>query len=425
MKPAYVRRSTCRVCPGLLIDVLDLGEHYLSGFHDPGADKGPKVPLVLTRCEKCGLVQLRDTTDPDLLFRDRYWYRSDVNETMKQALADIAHEAEEIVDLQPGETVLDIGANVGTLLLSYSRPNIKRVAFEPASNLSGILEDLYERDFLSNAFYGYFSANTYLRLGECDPARVVTAIAMVYDLDRPLSFLHQVKRVLAPDGLFIVQMSYLGAMFDNGGYDVICHEHLETWSSNCFANALEDTGLRCAAIRYNDVNGGSARYYITHAEAADPDFSMISAGVEGHETWIDPRDPNASVLADFANNARQNRDDLLKILYDLKRNGKSVFALAASTKFNTVLQYCGIGPDLITAIADRDPRKHGKVTPTNIPIISEERARSEEPDVMVLGAWQFKDMLIEREADYLKSGGAFLVPFPTPHFVTWADRGED
>lgn len=433
--PVYVRRTTCRVCDGNLIDVLDLGEHYLSGFHDPGADKGPKVPLVLTRCEQCGLAQLRDTTDPDLLFRSNYWYRSDINEKMQQALAEIAQEAETIVDLQPGQSVLDIGANTGTLLLGYTRPGVYKTACEPALNLKPTLSTLIGKG-IDAGFYRYFTAEMFDDTPEFKadymPFRVVTAVAMMYDLESPLTVLRDVKKVLAPDGLFVVQMAYLGAMVNNGGYDTICHEHLENWSTSTFREAVRSVGLDFDSWTYNSVNGGSVRYYITHAEmgADHPVQKLIPERSDCYEsneespqngygdTWpIGDTKFGLGPLGKFAKQAEQNRLALLGALYDLKRQDKLVMALASSTKFNTVLQYCGIGPELITAIADRDPRKHGKVTPTNIPIISEEQARKDNPDVFVLGAWQFKDMLMEREAEYLKNGGRFLVPFPTPHFV--------
>ncbi len=433
----YTRRNTCRVCDATLAEVLDLGEHYLSGFHDPGADKGPRVPLVLTRCMSCGLVQLRDTTNPDLLFLEQYWYRSDVNESMRQALADIAHEAETITDLQPGDCVLDIGANVGTLLLSYTRPGIRKIACEPAQNLRQGLHELWEARKIDGVLPFFFQvANPDVTQNALNPDisyRIITAIAMMYDVDTPMSFLRDVKKVLAPDGLFIVQMSYLGAMIHNGGYDVICHEHLETWSTSTFREAVREVGLDFDSWTYNSVNGGSVRYYITHADlpADHPVYQRIPERSADHEfneegcrdwmenTWAIGH-PKYCIrpLEKFAESAAQNRLALLGALYDLKRQGKTVYALAASTKFNTVLQYCDIGPDLIQAIAERDPRKHGKVTPTDIPIISEEQARACNPDVFVLGAWQFKDMLIEREAEYLRNQAhKFLVPFPTPHFV--------
>jgi SAM-dependent methyltransferase len=420
----YVTRTTCRVCDGLLIPVVDLGEHHLSGFHKIGEDKGPKVPMVLTYCDRCDLVQLRDTTNPDLMFADTYWYRSGINETMRAALADIAHEAEEIADLQPRDAVLDIGANDGTLLLSYTRPDIVKVACEPANNLLPILWRLEKEGKIDVIFSTYFSAPK----NPLPIYKAVTAVACVYDLDEPLTFLKDVKKVLAPDGIFIVQMSYLDAMLATSAYDVICHEHLENWSTRTFEFAVMQAGLVINHVSYNKTNGGSARYYIHHSmvEAPQDLVSRVSNFVldkYGDALTLDQNEPDGPIekaLDRFRRQTIRNQYVLLAELNRLKYEGKKVYALGASTKFNTVLQYCGIGPDLITAIADRDPRKHGLVTPTDIPIVSEEDARAAHPDVFVLGAWQFKDMLMEREAAFLKRGGEFLVPFPYPHF----ERGE-
>src|SRR5512143_5097 len=221
-----ITRITCRVCDGSLEPVLDLGEHYVSDFISPGDPDGTKAPLELVICRRCRLLQLKHTVPGETMYRN-YWYRSGTNQTMRNALADIANMAETLIHLREGDSVVDIGCNDGTLLASYKTGGIRKIGFDPAENLA-----VFSRKIADKLLVGYFEADAFRSdadLRRCRP-KIVTSIAMFYDLENPNKFVSDIKSVMDPEGLWIVQMSYLPLMLKTNEFGNICHEHLEYYS---------------------------------------------------------------------------------------------------------------------------------------------------------------------------------------------------
>jgi len=256
-------RMTCRVCNGSLESVLSLGEHYVSNFLYPGESDGIKAPLDLVLCHRCWLLQLRHTVPAEALYRN-YWYRSGTNQTMRVALGDIANKAEALSHLQAGDSVLDIGCNDGTLLAAYTTKSISRVGFDPAENLAYL-----SRQVADHVVVGFFEAEVFQR----DPKligyrpKIVTSIAMFYDLEAPQRFVADVKAVMHPDGLWVVQMSYLPLMLKQHEVGNVCHEHLEYYSLQSFEYLVNLYDLEIVDVELNDVNGGSFRAYIRNRSA--------------------------------------------------------------------------------------------------------------------------------------------------------------
>lgn len=412
-------RTTCRVCEGNFKQIISLGEHYVSDFPDPGEPDGVKAPLELVLCEKCRLLQLKHTVPAEAMYQN-YWYRSGTNRTMCEALADIANTSEELMHVQEGDAVLDIGCNDGTLLKAYKCDGLFKIGFDPARNLAK-----YSSSVADKLIVDFFTDDIYLAnedLKEIKP-KIVTSIAMFYDLEDPCKFVKSVKEVMHPEGVWIIQLSYLPLMLKTNEVGNICHEHLEYYSLYSLEYLLHLYDLEVVDLELNDINGGSIRVYIRNINAANDAFgdttyrNLASLRVEAfrhNESEMGLDDPQCYL--EFADRVERIKDDVVRYLQEQVQKGKTVYVYGASTKGNTLLQYFGLNNTLITAAAERNPEKWGKVTVgTHIPIISEEDARASNPDYFLVLPWHFIEEFMIREKDYLNAGGRFIVPMP--HFT--------
>jgi SAM-dependent methyltransferase len=385
-------RTTCRASGGPLVDLLDLGPMHLSGFIRPGDPEPPSVPLTLAVNETSGLVQLRHTVDPDRMFRT-YWYRSGINEQMRNHLAGIVADIRHRVELKRGDGVLDIGCNDGTMLREYPE-GILTVGVDPSNaNPTGI--SLWVQD--------YFSA----RLFAPRSFKVVTSIACLYDMDDPVAFASDVATVMRPDGLWVTEQHYLPAMLETNGFDAICHEHLLYLSLYSLEYIVSQVGLVVVDVTTNNSNGGSFRAYI--ARQGEPSERVLAMR-EAEKTTLN--------FDRFRQNINLNKGRTIGMLRAANVTGKTVAGLGASTKFNTILQAYGIGPELLPWISERMPDKWGLVTAgTGIPIISEAESERLQPDYYLVGPYHLIDALVAREQAFVQRGGRFIVPMPEPHLV--------
>src|ERR1700722_3500749 len=413
--PGVIVRTSCRSCASAdLISVMDFGNLYVSNFPDvPESSLCPRVPLELLLCAGCGLVQLRHTTPPEWLYR-RYWYKSGVSATMRAALADVTSNAARFTSLEPGDNVLDIGCNDGTLLRSYSVEGIRRTGFEPAENL--MPEASVGTDRIVNDF---FSARPVLG----DRFRVITSIAMFYDLEDPNAFVSDIASVLAEEGVWIIEMHYLPQVLARNAFDAICHEHLEYYSLNALEPLLERHGLVVADAETNDVNGGSLRVYVVHRDSPAASIPARRARVEA----LRARERSVNLLqprtySEFYDRIHRIGERLCRYVGSERDRNRQVSVYGASTKGNTLLQVFGLDRRLMRSEAERNPEKWGKFTVgTWIPIVSEAEARAHADDFLVL-PWHFLNEIQARERDFLQRGGKLIVPLPPPYFIDGAGR---
>lgn len=372
------------------------------------------IPLELCRCDPgldevaCGLVQLRHTVSPDLMY-SAYGYRSGINQTMTEHLGGIARALEDRVALAAGDLVVDIGANDGTLLLQYRTKRVDYVGYEP-SNIRP-LEPTPTIQFI----YSYFTASALKHAFGDRKAKIVTSIAMFYDLDDPNTFVADVAEILAPDGLWTLELSYLPSMLANNSFDTICHEHLEYYHLGTIEALLHRHDLVVADAELNGANGGSIRVTICHRGSR---FSEHTAGVRARVYGIRKHEFELRLDTDvpyerFRTASEKIQADLPALLLHLVSQGKKVYGYGASTKGNVILQYCGLTPNHLIAIADRNPAKWGSTTVgSQIPIISEDEMRKANPDYLLVLPWHFMEEFQRREAEFLARGGRFIVPIP-------------
>jgi SAM-dependent methyltransferase len=349
-----------------------------------------------------------------------YWYRSGTNQTMRNALADISSAAAKLVHLKEGDSVLDIGCNDGTLLGSYTVPGIYKIGFDPAQNLAAL-----SREQANKVLVGFFDADRYLADPELRSRRpkVVTSIAMFYDLEEPRKFVADIRRIMHPDGVWIVQMSYLPLMLKQNDFGNICHEHLEYYSLQSLEYLLQLHDFSVVDAELNDVNGGSIRVFVRNRTADQNAFGDEEYRKQAADRVSRLRESEANLGLDgptpyleFAARVEGIKRQVFEFVKDQVEQKKKVFVYGASTKGNTMLQYFGLDNSVIDAAAERNPEKWGKVTVgTHIPIISEAEARAAKPDYFLVLPWHFIEEFRLRERDYLSSTGKFIVPLP--HFV--------
>jgi len=408
--------TSCRVCGGSIDPILSLGDQYVSTFLSPEQPNGPKAPLKLVLCRQCRLLQLQHTVPGDMMYQN-YWYRSGTNRTMRDALADISGAAARLVRLNEGDSVLDIGCNDGTLLASYAVPGIYKIGFDTAQNLAE-----FSRKIADKVLVGFFDADRYFAEPELTKhsPKVVTSIAMFYDLDDPNKFVSDIKKIMHPEGVWIVQMSYLPLMLKQNDFGNICHEHLEYYSLQALEYLLDLHGFLVVDAQLNDVNAGSIRAYIRNRGAQQNVFGDDGYRNQAADRLSRLRESEAELGLDtatpylqFAERVQRIKHKVSGFVKDEVKRKKKVFVYGASTKGNTMLQYFDLDHSVIDAAAERNPDKWGKVTVgTRIPIISEAAARAANPDYFLVLPWHFIEEFKAREHAYLSSTGKFIVPLP-------------
>ena len=396
-------RTTCRVCESPLIPILDLGVQRLTGWTKTPDEPGPEGPLSLVRCtnKPCSLVQLEHTMDADLMWRDAdYGYRSSLNPIMIDALANLVKSSRRKVDLVDDDIVVDIGSNDGTLLRNYP-PNITTVGYEPVKKL-----EKKGAEGIDCLISDYFSAQDYPFLQK---AKAITAVAMFYDLEDPNQFVEDVYEVLDDDGVFVIQLNYLPIILLQNDFLCVCHEHLEYYTIQSIEYLLNLHGLYAFDAEINEINGGSLRLYVAKGTKRSESFMLYVLRKWEERLLLDTDEP----YKEFVNNVMEIREDLIDIVHDANSEGKKVFGYASSTKGNVLLQFCGFGPDDIQSVSEKNPDKWGRYCAgSGIPVISEDEARSRNPDYFLVLAWAFMDEFRRREKNWHNSGGQFILPVP-------------
>lgn len=410
---AYHAITRCRVGGSDdLISVLNLGNQALTGVFPQTADtQVTEGPLELVWSPSSCLLQLRHSYEPTEMYGDNYGYRSGLNQSMVDHLTQKVRYLERMVALRPGDAVLDIGSNDATTLKAYSKDGLRRIGIDPTGQkfFSYYPEDVkLVPDFFSAA--AFRSASTV-------PAKIVTSIAMFYDLESPVAFAREVESILADDGIWHFEQSYMPSMLRMNSYDTICHEHIEYYSLAVVKRVLDAAGFRVIDVVMNNVNGGS--FAVTAAKASNGTLKSNQAVID----WLLEQEERMGLSTprpyrEFEERVFRHREDLSRLIRTLVADGKRVLGYGASTKGNVVLQFCGFTSAEIPAIAEVNPEKFGRVTPgTHIQIISEADARAMKPDYFLVLPWHFKEGILRRERDYLADGGKFIFPFPEIEIV--------
>ena len=408
----YTAIERCRVGGGsTLINVLDLGEQALTGVFPKSVDTPvTKGPLRLVWCPESGLLQLAHSYDLGEMYGENYGYRSGLNASMVRHLTQKVHHLERYAGLGAGDAVLDIGSNDCTSLKAYSTPSLHRTGIDP----TGAKFRQYYPDDVA-LIPDFFSAAAY-RQGGGQPAKIITSIAMFYDLEDPIAFAREIEQVLAPGGIWHFEQSYMPSMLRMTSYDTVCHEHLEYYSLGVINRVLDAAGMRAVDVKMNAVNGGSFAVTAVRKSDARRSPDAVLDWLLGQEDRMSLDTPRP--YREFEDRVYRHRADLMRLLKTLAADNKLVAGYGASTKGNVVLQFCGVTPAELPVIAEVNPEKFGSFTPgTNIPILSEAEVKAMRPDYYLVLPWHFKEGIVQREAEFLANGGRMIFPFPEIEIV--------
>lgn len=399
--------NTCRICKSeSLTDVIDLGNQIItSRWPKYGDYSTPSTPVCLCLCNECGLVQLKETTNSSELYEYEYGYRSGISNTMRTHLLEYQREIVSKVDLKHGDIILDIGSNDSTMLQYYSN-DYKRIGCDPTGSqfkqYYGTV-DLIPTYFTYDNFTGIYGTET-----KC---KIVSSISMFYDLPDPVQFAKDIHAILADDGLWTCEQSYLLTMLRRNSIDTICHEHLEYYALSQVKRIADMAGFKIVDVSFNECNGGSFRVYFAKMNSSKYDECTDKIKVilqDEAEYGI----MNKGTYAAFMERVDKEVTKLRDFISWVNADGKKVYIYGASTKGNCLLQYANITEREIPYAVERNPSKYGKMTSTGIPIISEEEMRAAQPAYLLVLPWHFKDEIIQRESAYLNNGGQLIFPFP-------------
>lgn len=410
MKKAYRVIDRCRICGNdRLAPVLSLGRQALTGVFPRSVKEAvPSGPVDLIRCEEapgreaCGLVQLRQSYDKKEMYGAGYGYRSGLNRSMADHLRRKARTIAGLVPLSAGDLVVDIGSNDGTLLNSYGRKDVLLVGVDPSGGK-------FRKNYVPpmRLIVDFFSDDLFLKKFSGRKAKIVTSIAMFYDLEAPLDFMRQIEKILDDHGVWVLEQSYLPAMLRSTSYDTICHEHLEYYGLRQIDWMARRAGLKIIRVEENDVNGGSFSVMLAKEAAA-----YKTAGV-GEWLKRERKLSGPEPYERFRERIEKHRYGLLRFLAKARNRGEAILGYGASTKGNVILQYCGLTPRDIPCIGEVNSDKFGSFTPgTRIPIVPESSVKAARPDYLLVLPWHFRDFIVKKEAAYIRAGGRFLFPLP-------------
>lgn len=410
---AYTPVERCRICGGTqLVQVLDLGEQMLTGVFPRSRDARVTTgPLRLVKCMAeggCGLLQLAHSYDLGEMYGDNYGYRSGLNPSMVRHLHARVARVLDMVALREGDLVVDVGANDGTTLGAYPESiGADLLGIDP----TGAKFRQHYKPHV-DLCADFFTAGTLRKARPGKRVRVLTSFSMFYDLESPMAFMRDVHDVLADDGVWVFEQSYMPAMLDALSYDTVCHEHLEYYALGQVKWMADRVGFTIVDVGFNDVNGGS--FVVTAAKSASavpesPEVARILAGERAR--GLDTLAP----FEDFARRTAQSREGLRAFIGRAKADGRSIAALGASTKGNVLLQYCGITTDDIAEVGEVNPDKFGALTPgTFLPIRAESEVLAHDHDYHLVLPWHFRRHFLANPA---YAGRALVFPLPALQVV--------
>ncbi len=404
--------KSCRNCKNSkFFYLISLGKMSFTGkFSKSFYCNIPKAYLNLVMCKKCKLVQLDSNFNPRYLYGKDYGYRSGINETMVEHLKKTVKKSSNLVKLQANDLVLDIASNDATLLNFYEK-NIITVGVDPLINK---YKNYYTK--ISYKISNFFKISDIKNLNLKKKFKIITSLSVFYDLKNINKFIRGVKGYLDEEGVFVLEHADLFSIIKNNLFDTICHEHLEYYSSKVIIDMMDFNGLKVFDHEFNNINGGSSRYYICHRKAKYKTKEKKINKLLSKESKIGLH--STKVFKIFFANILNEKDKLKKMIKKIINKKFIIHGYGASTKGNVLLQFYEINNKDINYIADRNPLKYNLFTPgTKIKIISENYSRKLKPDYYLVLPWHFKKEILIREKKIREKGTKLIFPLPKMHVI--------
>lgn len=404
----------CRMCHSdQLFQYLDLG-------FTPPADaflrkeqlREPEVhyPLEVAACQQCSLSQLTYVVSPEILYRHDYPYEASLTQTGRRHWSEFAATTSERFQLGAPDLVVDVGSNVGALLKCFREQGTRILGVDPASNIAR----LAERDGVET-LCEFFNQDVARRIRDTHgPASLVTATNVFAHVDDLVDFVLGIESLLTEHGVFIFEAPYFSNLVQGLQYDTIYHEHLSYLSLAPLVRFFERFNLQIFDVQQRDIHGGSFRVHVAR-QGQQPVtaevFRMLAQ--ESSQELSSP-----AALTRFGQTVQEHRRQLQDLLYDLKRQGRSIAAVSAPAKGMTLLNYCRLGPETLDFATEKSTLKIGRFTPgTHIPVLADAELLARQPDYALLLAWNFAEEIMRNLSEYRQRGGRFIIPIPAPRIV--------
>lgn len=405
----YKQINKCRICGNSYLErVLNLGEQMLTWVFPK--KKGSRItvgPLRLVKCmggnEVCGLLQLEHSYNLQEMYGENYGYRSGLNTSMIMHLHSKVKRILKKIKLQNGDLVIDIGSNDSTTLQAYPRKGPILVGIDP----TGVkFRNFYPAHI--QLIPDFFSSGLLNKHFPAKKAKLITSFSMFYDLEDPIDFIRQIYDILADDGIWVFEQSYLPAMLKTNSYDTVCHEHLEFYALRQIKWMTDKVGFRIIDVEFSDVNGGSFSVMVSKVRNNSSGESLVknilAAEYKGGLNTLMP-------YREFEKRTEKTKIELLDFLKTAKIQDNIVAGLGASTKGNVILQFCGLTDRDLSFIGDVNSDKFGCFAPGSwIPIIPQEELLARRPDYLIVLPWHFRKSFLSD-----KKFAKFNLVFPLPH----------
>ena len=403
--------KNCRNCKNTeLFDLFSLGKISFTGrFPNTIRQNVPKAYLNVLMCKKCKLVQLDRNFDLNYLYGKSYGYRTGINKTMTEHVKKIVRNCSTLVKLKSKQYVLDIGSNDATLLNFYANDIIK-VGVDPLVNK---YKKFYKK--INYKISNFFKIKDIEKIKIKKKFKIISALSVFYDLRDPNKFIKEIKKILDDKGVFVLEHVDLCYIIKNNIFDTICHEHLVFYSSKIIIEMMKNNGLKVFNHEYNEINGGSSRYYICHSKtnfkvSKNIKKVLLRENLQGIEL--------KKTYKLFFTKILNEKIKLIKLIKKIKNEKQDIHGYGASTKGNVLLQFYNINNKVVNYIADRNPLKWNSFTPgTKIKIISESQSRKIKPHFYLVLPWHFKNEILIREKNIRKKGTKFIFPLPKVRVV--------
>ncbi len=409
----YFDEKTCRAClEKKLSHFLSLGcMPKPNGFLTKKAllKPEPYYPLDAAYCKNCGHVQTIQIVDSKTMF-ENYVYVTAGAKPMLDHMEETAKELVTRFKLNNKSLVIDLGSNDGSFLQYFKKNKVKVLGIDPAKNLA----EEAERngiETIADLFTQSLAQKVVEKKGKAD---LITAFNVIAHIPTWFDLFAGISDLLTTKGVMVIEFPYVLEMLKKNEFDTIYHEHFSYIGINAMNVALKKHGLEIFDVQFFTIHGGSARVLISHTNAYPIEKAVKTTSAKEKRAKL----TEAATYKNFQVATKKVKKDLLTLLKKLKKENKTVIGYGACAKGNVLLNYCGITSELLPAIVDSTPLKHGLYTPgTHIPIYSEAELSTLKPDYVLILAWNFAETILKKCEPLKKDGVKFIIPIPKVHFV--------